>query len=114
MSHIDDKLGPLPAPGFTADGWGGSFYTADQLRAERARGYALASGEALAELVRLQIELKELQAYHRRVEDWQRGFEHMVNRRWPWQAMFDLGAWWADRPWRTREPNGPVRMEPTA
>jgi hypothetical protein len=64
----------------------------------------LASGQDDAQSVALAeaaAELELLAAHIEKVEAWQREGEAMMDGKTP-GAMFSLGAWWADRPWRER------------
>ena len=76
----------------------------DQTRALVERLRFLASGQddvqsvALAEAA---AELELLAAHIEKVETWQREGDAMMEGK-TLGAMFSLGAWWADRPWRER------------
>jgi hypothetical protein len=64
----------------------------------------LASGQDDAQSVALAeaaAELELLSAHIEKVEAWQREGDAMLDGK-TLGAMFSLGAWWADRPWRER------------
>lgn len=51
----------------------------------------------------LYITLREAAKYLDTVHRWQQEGEFVMARKESASAMFALGAWWADRPWRKRE-----------
>ena len=48
------------------------------------------------------IELEQMVAYVREIQAWQGEGETLLGKH-DAGALFVLGAWWADRPWRNRE-----------
>jgi hypothetical protein len=53
------------------------------------------------EIVRLRAELKSKEIEHNNLEQWAQRGNQIVDKL-GWNIMFNLGLWWADRPWRIK------------